>query len=371
MTTMVYHAPYPLNAAATSASGIRPVRMLEAFRELGYNVLEVTGYSKERKRGIRRVKEFVRSGGAIAFAYAESSTMPTTMTDPHHLPLHPFLDAGLFRYLKRQRIPLGVFYRDVYWKFPEYLRSVNRLIAIGTRTLYRYDLLVYRRWATRVYLPSLRMAAEVPLVNRSQHEALPPGCIVVDPDGSPDAELTVFYVGGLGDYYRLHEAMRGVGMTPGSRLIVCTAAEQWQARAHEYNDVINRNVEIVHARGAELEQYYQRSSLCSLFLEPIAYREFAAPMKLYEYIGHGRPVIASEGTLSAKFISENELGWALPYRAEDFAALLAQLRDDADVVQRVALHVQEERHKHTWVARARQVAEGLSGHVCVDRTTPA
>ena len=43
MAAIVYHAPFPLDREASSASGIRPVRMLDAFRELGYTVLDVTG----------------------------------------------------------------------------------------------------------------------------------------------------------------------------------------------------------------------------------------------------------------------------------------------------------------------------------------
>ena len=50
MAAIVYHAPFPLDREASSASGIRPVRMLDAFRELGYTVLDVTGSARERSR---------------------------------------------------------------------------------------------------------------------------------------------------------------------------------------------------------------------------------------------------------------------------------------------------------------------------------
>lgn len=369
MNVMIYHAPYPLNSNATSASGIRPVRMLAAFRELGYRVLEVTGTSKQRKPAIRAVKDFVAHGGRVDFAYSESSTMPTTMTDSHHFPLHPFLDAGFFRYLKRHDIPVGVFYRDIYWKFPEYLRAVNRVVALGTRALYRFDLLVYRRWVDRVYLPSLKMGAEVPIVRQAQREALPPGCTIVDPVGDPDADLTAFYVGGLGDYYRLHQGMRAVGQVKGARLIVCTSEAQWGQLASDYADVVNSSVEIVHASGTELEEYYRRATICSLFLEPIPYREFASPMKLYEYIGHGRPVIASEGTLSGKFVTEHNIGWTIPYSSDALTRLLTRLLANPDEVKSMTEHVRDERHNHTWLARARQVADGLTN--CLTETGPA
>jgi glycosyltransferase involved in cell wall biosynthesis len=343
--------------------------MLEAFRELGYQVLEVTGSAAQRKRAIRSVKEFVTDGGVIDFTYSESSTMPTTMTDSHHLPLHPILDAGFFRYLKRHDIPVGVFYRDVYWKYPEYLRAVNRIVALGTRTMYRFDLLVYRRWADRVYLPSLKMGSEVPIVKARQHEALPPGCTIVDPGGHPDDGLTIFYVGGLGDYYRLHEAMRGVGRVDGARLIVCTSRALWDQLAADYKDTMSSSIEIIHANGPELEEYYRRSAICSLFLEPIAYREFASPMKLYEYIGHGRPVIASEGTLSGKFVAEHQVGWTIPYSADALSELLSRLLNAPEEVSSMTENVRLERHNHTWLARAQQVSDGLTQLTAESRRT--
>jgi glycosyltransferase involved in cell wall biosynthesis len=357
---MIYHAPYPLSRENTSASGIRPVRMLEAFRELGYQVLEVTGTSADRKRAIRTVKEFMREG-TVDFAYSECSTMATTMTDSHHLPLHPFLDAGFFRYLKRKNVPSGVFYRDVHWRFPEYARSINPLVARIARMLYRFDLVVYRRWVDRVYVPSLQMAPMIPHVRSSQFESLPPGCVVTSPSSQPDTGLTLFYVGGVSDFiYRIRDAISGVARTDGARLILCTRREQWEDQAPKLVDVINDSIEVVHASGAELERYYSRATICSLYLEPVNYLSFAAPVKLYEYIGHGRPVIASEGTLSGAFVAKHNIGWTIPYSSDALTELLTRLLENPDDVKSMTDRVREERHNHTWLARARQVADGLT-----------
>src|SRR5699024_12009507 len=104
---IIFHHPLPLDLNARSASGIRPKRMLQAFRELGYEVDLVTGYAKERKAAVKAVKEKIKQGIQYDFVYAESSTMPTIMTEPHHLPLHPFLDFSFFRFCKKQDIPVG------------------------------------------------------------------------------------------------------------------------------------------------------------------------------------------------------------------------------------------------------------------------
>ena len=38
MINIIFHCPFVLNYSATSASGIRPIKMLEAFQDLGFNV---------------------------------------------------------------------------------------------------------------------------------------------------------------------------------------------------------------------------------------------------------------------------------------------------------------------------------------------
>ena len=62
-------------------------------------------------------------------------------------------------------------------------------------------------------------------------------------------------------------------------------------------------VQVVHRSGAELEQLYDNADACVLFVQPDPYREFAAPVKLFEYLGHGKPVIASAGTLAAQVVA--------------------------------------------------------------------
>ncbi len=105
--------------------------MMEAFRSLGIEVDVVSGYSSERAAAISRIERGLRQGVHYAFMYGESSTEPTLLTDRHHLPLHPTLDFGFFARLKARAVPLGVFYRDIYWRFPGYGTALRHGNARG------------------------------------------------------------------------------------------------------------------------------------------------------------------------------------------------------------------------------------------------
>lgn len=360
---VVYHVPYPLDPAATSASGIRPVRMRRAFEEIGCRVWEVSGDPAARRRAVRRLEDRLRSGGSIDLAYSESATLPTLLTADHHLPTHPLLDLGLLHRLSRRGVPVGLFYRDVYWRFPEYRQRVGPVVATGTVPLYRLDLWAYRHTLTRLYLPSEQMAEHVPGIPRGLQAALPPGCEIVDREhhAGHSGSLELFYVGGLNEHYRLHSFVRAVARARDTHLVMCTRRDGWESLRSEYQPLLGGHTDVVHRSGGELTQLYAQADIAVLAVEPQPYREFAVPFKLFEYIGQGIPVIATRGTLVGELVEELGIGWIVPYEVEAMAALLGRLRDTPGEVAAVAERVRHVAPAHTWEARARQVVTDLIG----------
>ncbi|MDN6793456.1 MAG: glycosyltransferase [Propionibacterium sp.] len=359
---VVYHVPYPLDPSATSASGIRPVRMRDAFIDIGCRVWEVSGDAADRRRSMRAVRDHLRRGGRIGLAYSESATLPTLLTGPRHLPTHPFLDLGFLHWLGSHGVPVGLFYRDVYWRFPEYRERVGALVSSGTVPLYRLDLWAYRHSLTRLYLPSCQMAAHVPGIPTSLTQALPPGCDIVPREHRQDpGALRLLYVGGLNEHYRVHRCVEAVARSGATTMVLCTRQDGWEALRGEYQSKLGGHTRVVHLSGAGLEPLYSEADVAVLAVEPQPYREFAVPFKLFEYIGHGIPVIATRGTLAGDMVQEHGLGWSVPYEVDALAALMGHLRDHPEEVAAAAARVAAAAPQHTWEARARQVVHDLAG----------
>lgn len=356
---MIFHCPFPLDPDATAASGIRPVRMAQAFENLGYDVFLLTGYGKERSARYKELKRRILAGERFEFLYSESSTKPLSLTEPNNLPRYPFLDHKILRFVKRHAIPAGMFYRDVYWRYPEYMESVSRFKGNFARVFYRLDLQVLDQELHTIFLPSLRMLSELPEFKKERVAALPPASPVID-SATPDHGISLFYVGGLGPYYQLHECIRAVTATPGARLTICTPQNNWELHKSEYEPLMDDSVEVVHARGAELKQYFNDAHLGVLFLKPIEYREFAAPLKFYEYLAHGKPVLSSTGTLVGDQVEQEDVGWSLPYEAEALGTLLTELLDAPDVLSNKVQNVARFAEQNTWEARAQQAADRLT-----------
>lgn len=366
---MIFHVAYRLDPEAKSASGIRPLKMRRAFEAIGYRVIEISGRHPERREQIERVREQIRGGLRVDFVYSENATAPTGLGEPVTPATSLTRDIRFLRFCRRSGIPVGLFYRDIYWNFPIYTEVLRWPMYSILRALHRRDLRGYRRAGIDVYLPSMEMAEWVPIIDPARFRELPPGCEIRDPAplggaAGADAErpaLRLIYVGGLGDTYRLHESVRAIAGREGVELTICTREAEWQQREPEYRELMAPNIRVVHRSGEGLRELYDQANASLLAVEPIVYWTFAVPVKLFEYLGNGKPVLASDGSFSGRFVQDQGVGWTVPYGSEEFGELLDRLVADPAELQRVTERAREVRHEHTWEARARRVAADLAG----------
>lgn len=363
MPTMIYHVPFPLQPNAATASQIRPVKMREAFEAAGYNVIEISGYANERRRRIRQVERQVRQGLVVDFAYSEAATIPTSFTEPRHLPLHLFLDRNFFKFLHRFDVPIGVFYRDVYWAFPDYVASVGRPVAAVMRKLYQWDIDTYNRYVKVLFLPSTEMAPYVDGLKWPQPQPLPPGCpAAIQPTKSAlTLPLNLLYVGNIGgDHYRVTSLLEAVHNNTNVSLTIVTRETDWEKAKTQYRDLIGNNITVVHAAPNQLDKHYRTADIAMMFVEPQEYRDFAVPFKLFEYLGRGKPVIASSGTMAGDIVERSGAGWTIPYSTESLEQLLGQLMTDLDLIPKASSNAQKVGVENSWENRAREVAAILT-----------
>ena len=365
---MVFHAPFPLQPDRVAASMLRPLAMRQAFADLGYRIMDVTGYAAQRRRAMARVRAAIAAGSRIEFVYSENATIPNALTEPRHLPVHPVLDAAFFRHCQRSGVPVGVFYRDVYWRFPRFREGINPILEAGLQVAYRSELMAFDKVGLHLFLPSQAMARHVPHVDRARMSALPPGAPDVEPsgacgqdDGGDDGgDLELLFVGVLQDNYRLDACLRAVTSTPGTRVTLCVRQETWEASREHYAPLLPEGrAQVVHRSGPELEPLYRRADLGVLFSEPNPYWDFAVPYKLYEYLAHELPVIAVRGTQTGRLVEEMRIGWVLDYDTDALSGLLRRLREAPEEIEAVRRRMREVLPDQTWKARARTVAQVL------------
>ena len=355
---MIFHIPMRINRERASASSIRPVKMIEAFERLGYEVILIEGNASQRKKRIKEIKHNIRKGVTYDFLYSESSTMPTLLTEKHHCPTHPFLDFSFFSFCRKHGIKIGLFYRDIYWKFELYGSSIKKNIA---KYFYRYDLLKYKQLVDVLYLPSTKMLDYIPIKLNMPVFALPSGLNVdflQENLTHKDKKLSLLYVGGIGGVYDLKQFVKAVGNIPEVHLTICCRKDDWEREKTQYG-ILPLNVRIVHGTKEEVKKMFSQTDLFCILINPVEYLNFAVPYKLFESLGYGCPLLGTNHTMTGDFISEKKIGYTCNYTAKDIEKQLLFILDNKTDLVLLREQVKQIALEHTWEKRCLTVIESL------------
>lgn len=361
MKKCIYHYPGQIQENPSSGSAVRPNRMLAAFKSLGYDVFEITGYSKERSTKIKECLERIRAGEKYEFVYSEATTMPTALADPDHLPRHPLMDEVFLRKCRKAGIPVGLFYRDAYWKFPLYRESAKWFIPIVTIPFYNRELCGYKKCTDVLFVPSIEFAEAIGY--NGKYQELPPGGDTVyarETHVKTDDKISIFYVGGVNGLYDITVPVQVLSELSMYKLTICCSEQEWGANEQLQRIVANSsNIKVVHKKKHELMPYYFDSDITMTYFERSEYRALAMPVKLFEYIGYGKPVIATANTAAGRFVQDNDIGWVAEYNAEEFRKLLIMLTNSRGSILEKTNNTLAIIPNNTWEARAQTVIDSL------------
>ncbi|MXQ55980.1 glycosyltransferase [Shimazuella alba] len=366
MDKVLIYFPFALAKKADSGSKVRPLKMIEAFemwgRKEGLEVVVVSGESKERKS---KWDELMRQKALtnVRFCYVENQTIPIWLTDKNHIPSKPFIDKQVFEYLKKHQIPMGIFYRDVYWKFDE-LYPLKGLKKTAMQWLYRREEKFYEKYADAIFLPSLEMGKYVD-INRTK-VALPPGGkeVVFQKANREDTEVRAIYVGavqhadnGLPLMLDTLERVKGEGL-PLSLTVVCREAEYQGLAQTQKAKMDELQVVIKHLSGAELDKLYEEYDFAYLPRTKSTYNDFSVPVKLVEYLSNYLPVLASNCTAQQRFVESG------PYGVVAEATVEAMVEATKAMINQHNTYLQTIQDRfltdNSWIARVKTVSNTLT-----------
>ena len=346
--SIIFHAPYTFGSLQ-SGSTVRPYKMYNAFLDLGYDVDLVSGGIKERRTAFAKVR---RGNKAYAFCYSEPSTYP----------VHPFLDYSIYLYLRQRRIPIGIYYRDAYWRFADYFNKKG-LKRLELLLRYRNDLWLYKHVASALFFPTSSLAdlfrVRVPKV------ILPPGGedefskrkILTEP-------ITGIYVGGITHRYGIDLLLKAFQLLNQHRPflleLICRKDELALLPRGTRSLLEASWVNIYHTSGDKLAELYEQSHFGVIPIYRDSYNDLAMPVKLFEYLSYGLPVIATNCNEMSRFIRENRCGLVCEDTPESLAESIRALITDPALYDRLSKGaVQAIANGNTWNDRARTVATTL------------
>lgn len=334
--------------------------MRSAFERIGYEVFDLSGTVSERRAAFAALKARLATGDRPAFLYSENSTQPNAFATSVRDGFAPFLDFTIMRTMRRAGVPVGVFYRDAYWRCgPRVPRSFWEAV---TNAFQRLDLVGYGFNRVHFFLPSVGLGELVGLDRMASYSTLPPAGEDMSVSDAPvvDGEIHLVYVGGLGAHYVLTEFLRALDGVEGAHLDLVTRKTQWETFLSEHPDLPVARVSPSFLAAGELAPVYSGASVAVLAVEPGGYWDIAVPVKLFEYLSYGRPVIATRGTEAARIVERFGAGWVVDHDETRMRSLLEHLRDHpAEIIERAAA-ARRAAVENTWETRAREASDQLT-----------
>lgn len=344
---ILFHTPQSLDTL-DSGSSVRPAKMISAFEKMGYDVDTVAGGTEERRVRIKDIQKVIQK---YEFCYSEPTTWP----------LHPIVDYRLYWHLRTNDVPTGIFYRDIYWQFPE-LFDQSGLKYWELQTRYRLDLAIISRVANQLYVPSATFGEHLNL--NSSVTPLPPGGINRIESNTTTSRLRrVIYVGGISETTGselLSKALEAVAQRQNITLDLVCPETEYRALSEQARNRFNSEwAEVHHVHGSELQALYKRADAGIIPRESTTYNNMSMPVKLFEYLSYGLPIITTDIDEVASFVHSSDCGIVCEANYGDIAQAVMLLSTDEKLYQRKKENAIQTLKQNQWLNRAEQVASDL------------
>lgn len=332
---------YPLDVL-DRAPKVRTFHMAQAFSEIGDTVL-ISGDRMYRRRALSRAlaRDLLSRIDAV---YLESGSSTATETD-----------LWFLSRVRKKGVPLGIFIRDVYQRFPG-LYPVKTAKHWLMKQAYEISLKAYDRSASTLFFPTQGLANLV--APQSPVVLLPPGAQqLTRPRLVARGENQIIYVGANGRWdgiEMLCDAFVRVRETiPEAKLIIVTRPEA----GNPYRWV--EGVEWISASGEELSQYLWRSSVAVIPRIDTAYHRMAFPVKLMDYLGHRLPVVVTGPSDAARFVEEHGGGVATTADVSGLVEAICKVLASQAQQHHFQEQINTVLQHHLWRHRAEKVVSTL------------
>jgi glycosyltransferase involved in cell wall biosynthesis len=358
MKKIIFHYPGPFYESLNTGEKKRPKKICEAFSQLGYEVVRMIGSRSERKKVFDKIKDSISD---FSFIYSENSTLPLGLCgDNNHLPTCNSVDYQLFKVAHKNGIPIGVFYRDFYWQYPPFKKEIGYLKYFVSLPYYQKEVSIYKKYADCIFVPSAESIDWLPIKrNEKKLQPLPPGEELHDLRNiSEKDKINLIYVGSImPPKYNMSQLFNDIGKYSKTQLTLTlvTREDDWKKYSTFYS--IPDNVSYRQAQGDELKELYLEADIALYYLDPDPYTKIRLPIKLFEAIGFGLPLICYGDTAVSRFVIDNQIGWTSG--GKENSNIFEELINNPSSLIEKKENVRKIRDQHTWRNRAEQVRDTL------------
>lgn len=361
MKNIIFYQPIEMSDALESQSGtsIRPKEIKNAFFNSGYNVFDVNGSIKKRRQQVKAVIE----NNTIEYMYVESANIPMCISNKKHWKIGLFSDLITF-YLLSKEMKTGMFYRDAHWRYPDYFESTGMIKGSILKILFYIEFIFIKKIFDYIFIPSDEFAKLLPNVKgKAKYIELPPG---VD-DGCKNRfseelnHIKLLYSGNITNNgtYDIGKILKEMPKKEFKDVtfVINTPENSWRQYENKKFIIDKLNVIIRHYTYEEMvygdfEEFF---NVAVIYLSlPESIHKAAMPIKLFQYIGMGLPVIGCGKSAYGDFIKKNDIGWVLEDWNEIYPLLSFLKRNPKEIFSKHK-NVLKVKKDNSWKARVNKV----------------
>lgn len=337
----------------TSGSSVRPHMMCKAFEELGYEVKLLEGQQNKRKERKKRVKEIIRwlDFNRPDFCYIEPPTGP----------FFNRIDHLVIKKLFRMGVPIGLFYRDAHWRFPNLFPQLwwKQIILSA---MHRHDLRLFEKYCDYIYFPSASFGQIFADYKFKNTKILPPGGGNQPYFTNNFSKTHFLYAGGTSESYgglKLLEVFEKLNLHANKYRLtfISNSKEGIDNKFYHYPWL-----KIVHSFDRELiAELYSDIMYAIIPFEKTEYMDLALPIKLYEYLGFGVPVISTNCDEITNLLLNTDTGIICETDVEAIKVAIEKSTKSESEYLKHKRNAMLFAKKNRWLDRALEVTSDLKG----------
>lgn len=362
----VFYFPYELNEKYDRPSLKRPLKMLNAFKEITIKGHVIEAIGKSRDLAIHQIQKDIKNGmkDEIELVYVESINKPLFLQRIMERKINIFGDYFFFWRCKKNNVPLAIFYRDALWVTKRFRTLVPRYSYYFLKLVFYIEFKLLEFLFDVFFLPSLEMAKELPFgENKILINELPPAVDIEKYQSVDEIKqrknngIILIYVGNINpDFYNISPIVNVVRNNSLVKLNICCRKNDWDQYNEFYKLKHIKNIHVHHVEDEKLARLYRGSDIHIMLFAEDAYRKFAVPFKFYESLQFGIPIITNDGTKVASLVHELDVGWVVSSE-EDASTLIKRLNIDQSPILEKKKNIGRVVKDNTWQSRAGKVID--------------
>jgi glycosyltransferase involved in cell wall biosynthesis len=270
-------------------------------------------------------------------------------------------DLLFLLFLRRHHIPIGYFFRDMYWLFPEVYGSQKNNLKVFLMSLFgRFEIFFASKIANKIFCPSTAFSQYLSAEFAVNATPLPPGSDLVpnNREAHPAEEdkaskkIRLLFVGGTGELYNPKLFLSALKKCASEQLLlrICTRKAEWDEYMKGFE--LPKNLEVVHLGPEALPRLYAQTDICVNYSPPSRYQRLCWGLKMSEYLRSGAPILMFKGVGVSELIAEKQYGWVIDYNETAVLNWMKSLVGAPLQIQQRAANVKRDQALYSWAHTA-------------------